>query len=225
MSFYYNKNKNKLFCFPHIPKTASSAIHKYFTSNGFIDIAYDDKFPNIGRDVSKFNTNYYPHGNQSLQHITSFQFLKLKSDILKIIDDSVEIYDFTIFRNPIDRFISEFNFLKKNFNKLNVNDIYEFWELVYKYIQDGQINILDNHIIPQFNFLYSGIVVVNYSNISEIFKYFDLEGHLEIVNDSKIHNDISTIFIPDSKFTQFYKKDIFIYNKLEHNPITKIEII
>ena len=107
------------------------------------------------------------------------------------------LFSFTIVRNPLDRFLSAYNFLKNeginkfdkqfcNRHKLNAVDINTF---INNFISEIRFKIFKPyiHFIPQHKFILHKRK--NYSLISKIYKFESLETEYQnIIRDIKLNN-------------------------------------
>jgi len=142
---------NKKILFIHVPKTAGSSINKLFLNNGY-EISY----------YSESSKNLYK-GLCGPQHIEA----KLIEEEFK--NQSFD-YVFSIFRNPIDRHLSEFTWAPWGLmgRDIHTPELFEEWcpKIFKSYIQTPYK--FDNHIRPQNEFYLQGIDVYDFDKISKL---------------------------------------------------------
>jgi hypothetical protein len=152
MPYFKNDIINILFI--HIPKTGGTSLENYFSSK--FNIPLNNKSLYLFMDEKEKKEKNIMI-NSSLQHITYSQMIKY-NDIFHIDFKNLKII--TIVRNPYERLISDFFFLKL----MNVNTTKEeVFNILQKYLAS---NDYDNHNIPQYNF----IVDIKSSNNISILK-------------------------------------------------------
>lgn len=168
----------KSFLFIHIPKTAGTSVEHFFEKlNCKTFLAPKDY---------KFIRNYLKVAP------THYDFQQIDK-----IFDLNKIYSFSIVRNPIDRTISIYNWLKKNSAKserFEEMGIEEFCEHLFKI--DPKIEPqLFTMIKPQYNFISKDIV-----------KVFKLESGLDKIL-TEVLNDVGLILDGSSKIPFLNKSD------------------
>ena len=136
------------------------------------------------------------------------------------------IKTFTIVRNPIDRFISAYNFLKKGgmteydgylrdkyFNNFNsINDFIEWID--FDFINSGKII----HFIPQHEFLYSkGVCKVGYIykletlDVSSMNLDLNLDLKFEQLNKNQSKKDCLITDHSKNKLERLYAEDMYLF--------------
>ena len=145
MSVYSNNNYRLLHI--HTPKTGGSSIKKLFENNSYITSLHEE-------DPAKFKLQCSP------QHY--------HGEILnKLINSSDFDYIFSIYRDPMERLISQYKWERNHTKKqvvININD----W--IPRTFQKYKFNsyIEDNHIRPQSEFYIEGCEVYNFNNLHEM---------------------------------------------------------
>ena len=142
---------NQRVLFIHVPKTAGSSVNKLFMNNGYERSYYSES----SRDLHK--------GLCGPQHMDS-KLLKEELDI------SSFDYIFSIFRDPIDRHLSEYTWAPWGLCGQNLYTVDSFDEWCPQIFQAYKLNPyrFDNHIRPQNEFYIDGIDVYDYEHISDL---------------------------------------------------------
>lgn len=142
---------NQRVLFIHVPKTAGSSVNKLFMNNGYERSYYSE-------------SSREPHkGLCGPQH--------MDADLLvEELDLSSFDYIFSIFRDPIDRHLSEFTWAPWGLcgQDLYTEDAFDDWcpKIFQAYKQNPYR--FDNHIRPQSEFYVDGTDVYDYENISDL---------------------------------------------------------
>ena len=183
MPLYYeidHKYSNDSFSvfYSHIPKCAGTIVKEYLKNTGLIEILESRDPPFL---------------------ITSLQHLELNrvSSLIKL--ENIK-YKFAFIRNPYQRFLSEYFYVNQikyrpNCDQKGIIKQIEEWALRYFKLYKNNLNILDNHLLPQFYFF------------SDEFKIFKIEDGL-----SCWKNDYNSI--APKKFTLGIIKD---YKMIEYD--------
>jgi hypothetical protein len=197
----YYKNKNILFI--HIPKTGGTSIEFCLKKNDK-ETLFSDKTNSILPEKEL--------RLKSLQHQTYQTIYKYKK-LLKIpFDDNMRII--SIVRNPYTRLVSDLfwnNLITENTKKEKVTKI------IKNYIVN---NNLDNHNIPQYNFLVDendilieNIKIFKMENLNEEFNNY-LGYKLKKYNKNKLKINYFKYLNKNSIniINDFYSKDFELFN-------------
>lgn len=135
--------------FVHIPKTAGSSIEDYFAKGGWT-VAYLDRSNPANPESSNYYRKVSPqhmHG-----HLLADAFDLSKFDLI-----------FTVVRNPIQRFKSEFAYRHPELSDLEVSEeqVQDWW-FRQKMLLAKNPSHLDNHLRHQSDFLIEGMSVIKY---------------------------------------------------------------
>jgi len=167
MPYFKNNNINVLFI--HIPKTGGSSVEVYFSSKYNIELNNKSLFFELKPEF----TNYIKL-NSSMQHISYKLIFKYKK-VFNINFNNIQIL--TIVRNPYERIISDLFF----FNKITINTSKEeVYDIIKTYILS---NDLDNHNVPQFNFILN--------------KYNKIVPKIHILHTETLTNDMHNLGYTD----------------------------
>ena len=187
---------NKKVLFIHVPKTAGSSVNKLFMNNGYERSYY-----------SESSSELYD-GLCGPQHIES-KLLGKEFDLT-----SFE-YIFSIFRDPVDRHLSEFTWAPWGLMGRNIYTPERFDEWcprIFKAYQDSPYR-MDNHIRPQHEFYVDGCDVYDYENINTLTeKLCDKIGldNKEMPYERSSRYDSEDYVIYEDTYdciTEFYKGD------------------
>ena len=151
----------------------------------------------------------------------SFQIQPGKhADIHRIKHNFPELYNnyrkFTIIRNPYDKMVSWYFYLKRNLGEHN--KVLEFNEWIKDPSKFWHVDDPISYLKPQYEWIDDTVVLIKYENLNkELNQFFDKEIELPITNKSnhdhylKYYNRESLDIIYDK-----YKKDFkkFNYKKL-----------
>jgi hypothetical protein len=186
-----SSSSNSNLIFIHIPKTGGSSVEYFFNEHGYA----------LGKYMFPGETNGIHNW-----HLTPKQLnLNLKNS-----------NSFCIVRDPINRYISEINYLCTN--EINgINDINNFTKELFS--SGPLLNKYDNHFIPQSDYLYDKYgnrikTILQFSDLENQIKDFIKKNDLNVVwgkekhNPGKIkfsRNDLNTDSI--KLLNNYYKKD------------------
>lgn len=163
--------KEKIFI--HIPKCGGTSIEVQLGIDTNNLVANDEIF--FGRTFDEESPYKHAKGRgYLLQHLTAHE---LKD---KLIDKYILENTFTIVRNPLTRYISELNWLKKKKKKINNN----FLKIIKKYSMD---DIKFQHHKLCYEFIYDG----NISLVNNIFKYENIDEAFEFINEDPCKCNVS----------------------------------
>lgn len=166
MSFY-TKN-NKTIFFSHIPKTGGTSIDAYLCEGN-----YKKTFWGVTKPASL----HHRHAKD--------EFLLKEKNKYNI------IYQFTVVRDPIERFISEFFMRQSDYGYRSSEDFHIFVvKMINNYKTDQFTN--DNHIRPQKEFIHEGMDIFKFGewkNLIDRLKSLDNDmpnylKHTNHINDS-----------------------------------------
>ena len=150
MPVFQKDNKKVLFI--HVPKTAGSSVNKLFVNNGY-EMSY---YSESSRELH--------NGLCGPQHMDAL----LLEDEFR--DFSQFDYIFSIFRDPVDRHLSEFTWAPWGLMGRNIYtpERFEEWcPRIFKAYQQTPYR-MDNHIRPQHEFYVEGCDVYDYDNIDTL---------------------------------------------------------
>ena len=199
------KKNNQLHYFAHIPKCGGTAIENYCIRVG-INISFLDR--NYFLDPAPKSWNI-----SSPQHIDGYSFSRLFP--LDFFD-----YSFAVIRNPISKFLSafKFNILSKNIPKsIKISDF------VKQDLKDiaSKIGVLDNHFLPQVNFLMPEInfkIFKIESGLEEVKKFIDLNILGTKSNEKIIHeNKTGTIEFSENQQFELDDRALIILKEIYYN--------
>ena len=190
----FNKG-NKNYLFIHVPKTGGSSIEELFVRSGF-------KMDLFG--ITESSMYVTEKGSRiPLQHLHS-------ELLLETINWSEINYSFMIYRDPVERIISDYKFRTTYFEKeckLNADD----WiiKTLNEYKEDNSIK--HNHIRPQNEFYIEGCDVYDFKDIGSMGQILSksIEG-LENINTPHENKSRRKCTIKDSTvecIKNFYRKD------------------
>ena len=186
-------DKDKLL-YIHIPKCGWTSIEDFLIS--------------CGNEMSLFTGHSNFLNGHSAQHST---FNEL-NDFGYVTDD---IKIFTVIRNPIDRTISEFFFIKKFIHKEKHN--YDtFDDFLTQFLNKENSKKFDNHNLPSYEFLCDKDGVIN--NKIKIFNFFDEKDICEYLGypNKKITFNRLKTNKGDFKITEKQKNKIKKYFKIDY---------
>lgn len=142
----FTKDDQKIL-YVHVPKTAGSSVLNLFRDNGY-EVSYFDE-----GSVRPFK------GLCGSQHIHA-ELIEEEFDLSEF------SYIFSIYRDPVDRLISEYTWRCSKGGQRYPS--LKYWvELIFDlYDQNNYVN--DNHIRPQSEFYFEGCDVYDFNNISSL---------------------------------------------------------
>lgn len=194
--------KNKIL-FIHIPKNGGTSVENFMLKNG-------DKMDLWMRKNKKDFCFFH-----SEQHCTYKEILKTK----KL---NPELRIFSIIRHPIERVISEYNWLEKTKRGLNKN----FDTFLNKFLDKNNFSYFDNHNLSNFDYLSNDDGEI--SEDIKILKFFDAEKISNFIGLDKkfeLHLNTSPKKIKEVTLEQkerildFYKDDLHCFDFDINSPI------
>jgi len=183
----YTKGDQKIL-YVHVPKTAGTSIQGVFKDNEYVE--------------SFFSPNELYHGLCTPQHIHA----KL---IRKEFDLSEFTYIFSVYRDPVERLISEYTWRCSKGGQRYPS--FKYWvELIFDmYEQNNYVN--DNHIRPQCEFYFESCKVFDFNNITELGSKLSndigLNSSQELSKTNSSKYEYTLTEKCESLIKEFYKKD------------------
>ena len=151
--------------FIHIPKTGGSSIEKFLESNG--------RKMSFNCENGDISVNYH-----SPQHMTFREIEKMGLDL-------PGFKFFTILRDPVQRTISEYFYIKKY--NLPVGDyFYDFDEFLDLFLDRTNSELFDNHNLSTYEFLINTKGEINKDIIT--FDFFDIQSIEEFLGLNGLSN-------------------------------------
>lgn len=202
---FYTKN-NKTIFFSHIPKTGGSSVDRYFVRGNY-------------------NRTFFGGSNtKSLQHRHT-----LDEDLIEEKTKYDIIYEFTVFRNPLERLLSEF-FMRSMVHKNKTDE--DFHKFTLNILNQYEINnhINDNHIRPQVEFINLNMDIFKFNEWDSLIKklkvyddeFSDEFPHINHATDYKNTLYFSSEILgwkpkkeTEEMVKEFYKEDYKIYEGLK----------
>ena len=142
---------NQRVLFVHVPKTAGSSVNKLFVNNGYERSYYSES----SKEPYK--------GLCGPQHMDA-ELLNGEFDLSEF------DYIFSVYRDPIDRHLSEFTWAPWGLcgQDIYTEDLFDDWcpKIFQAYRQNPYR--FDNHIRPQSEFYVDGIDVYDFENIGDL---------------------------------------------------------
>lgn len=206
-------HNNKLI-FIHIPKTGGTSIEHTL---GLLDKDHLFSFKRSVISMPEIAENFQGLEKNIIlsitpQHLTSCHLQKI-----------VKNYDlytkFTIIRNPYDRVVSEYHYIKtmphKIFNKYKNISFLNFLHAIFD--DDNmsnfiRISLFDNHLTSQYDFLscfdFNNDVYFRFENIKETFEW--LKAPMQHKNKSTNKSNYKNYYCQEAKkiVNRAYEKDI-----------------
>ena len=183
MATFYTSTKKILVI--HIPKTGGSTVTRFLIDSGF----KKKLFPR--ERVNHLHYNLY----KKHVDLDSFDFM------------------FTIYRDPIKRFLSHYKWIQRQ-TRMNLTADQFCNKILSDYKKNNYVH--DNHIRPQHEFICEGMNVYNFNDLSYLPTM--LSDKLDFKFDRKLPHEkkstyLSTDVLSESsidKLTSFYKEDYSI---------------
>ena len=170
-------------------------------------------FVHIPKNAGTSIETYFANGSVRIQPEKHADIYEIK----KKFKNSYNNYKkFTIIRNPYDKMVSWYFYLKRNLGE-NYN-IIEFNEWIKDPSKFWHINDPISYLKPQFEWIDDTVRIIKFENIDkEINEFFEKEINLSIINKSN-HDHYSTYYNKESLNIIYnrYKEDFkkFNYKKL-----------
>lgn len=192
------KKKLKPVYFIHIPRTGGRFLRELLSVNNYtLNFYFFDKY--LNKEIPHL---YYPYYN-------------------KFNNYGCNIFQFSIVRNPVDRFMSMFSasLIKDNLN-IDTDIILNNKKLLYEYIQKQitTTNYHTNWFLPQYFFINSKCKIWKYENGLGLNFFKWLKKELKIsINEKNIFNNYSVEYddykkIKINKKTSKYIKEFYKYD-------------
>jgi hypothetical protein len=212
MPYFKNNDVNLLFI--HIPKTGGTSLEKYLSKKYNIKLNEESLYV---CNFKKFGHSY--HHCTYKEIINNIDFFKINIENLKII---------TIVRNPYERIVSEL-FYREFINDKNCNDQNFVYTKLDEYIKNEKKIFLDNHNIPQYEFLINddgqidqNIKIFYTENLKNQLNNYGFDDFDVNENKNNIFKDKGNINYIDflnndsiKLINEYYKKDFeFFYYKM-----------
>lgn len=185
----FTKDNQKIL-YVHVPKTAGSSVLELFKENGY-EVSYFDE-----GSIKPYK------GLCGSQHIHA----ELIKQEFNLADFS---YIFSIYRDPVERLISEYTWrCSKGGQKY---PSFKYWvELIFDlYEQNNYVN--DNHIRPQSEFYFDECDVYDFANISTLPKKLSEKIKLKKQKSLQYKNSSDYNYVLTDKcidnIIKFYKSD------------------
>tara|TARA_B100001750_G_C15384369_1_gene534128 strand:+ start:169 stop:810 length:642 start_codon:yes stop_codon:yes gene_type:complete len=160
-------NKSK-FIFFHLPKNAGTSVSDLLLRN---ENFYYSRIciSKILKNFTKKDNIFFDSYEKKLLFFRSHETLKYMESVLspKIFND---YYKFAVVRNPFGRFVSRYNYTKKNFNN---NDL-KFNEFLQKHIKSNYMTD------RQYEFLLNN---KNQIGVDKILRFENINNDLETISD------------------------------------------
>tara|TARA_Y100000004_G_scaffold3328_1_gene3934 strand:+ start:365 stop:961 length:597 start_codon:yes stop_codon:yes gene_type:complete len=189
--------EDKRILYVHVPKTAGSSVLKLFKENGYEVSFFDDGAVNPYKGLCSDQHIHAEHIKEEFD-LSDFSFI------------------FSIFRNPVQRLISEYTWRCGKGGQRYPS--LKYWvELIFDlYEQNNYIN--DNHIRPQSEFYFEECKVFDFNDIGNLNGKLSDELGLDMNVSFKKENASSYKYVLtdncENLIKSFYKSD---YEWLDEN--------
>lgn len=198
----------------HIPKTGGT-----FITNNVLKMGNK---PGKEKGLGEYNFFGY-FNNIEYNHLTSLEIKKIIGDAFN------SYYSFAFVRNPFDKVVSEFFYLKKtqndNIGLLKNKNFKEFIKDLYNkfHLIDTQPQYIINHYIPQYKFVMDkdNEIMVNFlgkfenfsQDIKKIMKTLNINVPIIKLN-ATIHKHYTHYYDKETikMVEEMYKKDLELFN-------------
>jgi hypothetical protein len=161
----FKENINPIY-FVHIPRTGGRYVRELFLKNNYSMnfFRYEEKF--LNKEIPHL---HYPYYNK--------------------FTDNGKIPQFTIIRNPVDRFISMIHtFSKKDDSEFNVEEILKDEKLLFNFINEQimYFNYSTNWFLPQFHFINPNCKIWKYEDGlgKEFYKWLRDTFNIDITDEN-----------------------------------------
>ena len=189
----FEKNGKKIL-YIHVPKTAGSSILQLFVSSGYTVSYFSDQSVDLFRDLCG---PQHIHASLILNEFTLSEF----------------DYIFSVFRDPVERLVSEYKWRCGISGKECKNFGYWVKKALRKYKKNPFI--YDNHIRPQSEFYVEGCDVYDFNTIGSLPNYLAENKGLDFkdinlliaVNRSSPGFSCKMDYFCRRRITGFYKSD------------------
>jgi hypothetical protein len=151
------RTERNLIYFCHVPKCGGAAITRYLRER-FGSVAF-------------FNARYFdykdPWNRTSPQHISS-------DDLSALFPASFFDFVFAVVRNPVDRMISEYHYLRDGHRKLPLEQSFSNWLTTLPGVYRANRFALDNHLRPMCEMVPSDATIFKLEDgLSQVVSYLD----------------------------------------------------
>ena len=179
--------------FIHIPRNAGRSIERWGRDNGYV----------WSYDAWDLYRDYGIHSCRSLNHIP------------KLLPFNV-VYTFCVIRNPIDRFLSELNFVYGRYREYQLGKKEEYpVSMLIGYEKDR--TYLDCHLIPQYEYVYPATTCIKFGDNldKDLSTYLGEKVELPHIAESVYYykkEDLSLRVL--ERLNKLYEKDFKLWESL-----------
>ena len=190
-------DKHKII-FIHIPKTGGTSIEKSL-------------------NISNIKNGYGIKDNKAVQHFTWYNYQK------HINDKFNAYYKFTIVRNPYEKVLSDYFWLKNiahldvdNYQNKTFDEYLDYCDFIVKNNLYNK-TIYHDHFMPQNEFIYKNdILMINkilrFENFEYIKKFMKLRYKVNVIHENKNNSkkNITLTELQKDKIYKIYEKDFIL---------------
>lgn len=222
--FGYKENNTNI-TFIHIPKNAGTSIEHVGYKNGYVwgkYIFYNYKlFYYFDEFMLYSKLNYKKHPNINTIFEKTFNYKNGKQHIpCYIKKKNNNKISFMVVRNPYDKIISAFKFLRTN---TNINTFVKKYIYLFKRKELSKRNYI--YFIPQHEYLLDNTEVLKFENLQEDFYKFCKKHNLKKMTIPRVNiSENNKIKITDFNnesiqlINEFYSKDFELFGYKKINP-------
>ena len=183
--------------FIHIPKCAGQSIENIFLRD--LGLNWQERHPLLLRPRKAKEK-----GPERLAHLYAEEYFKFGYIPKEKYD---KFFKFSIFRNPVDRILSEINYQKiPKKNSKNFNGIKSVEEYISKVIKLNKFSDLRRHISPQVKFLYDS--ETNKLLVDKIIPFDELNHEVPKILQKKLKVFLEVPKINSSKNKLWVKEEL-----------------